>query len=174
MTPLKSVGHASPRVDAIKRVSGAATYTGDVQLPAMLFARVLRSPHPHARIKSIDVSKAQALAGVKAILTHENCSVVWSSGDTKNKRYLFNNPVRFAGDAVAAVAVRGRIPGRCPRRHAVGRVGGDRDVDERGRPSVRPRRAAASARPPNRVRPAASERPWTRRDTFSRRRRALR
>ena len=53
---------------------------------------------------SIDTSKALALPGVKAMLTHENCDIIWGSGDTKNKRYLFNNPVRFAGDAVAAVA----------------------------------------------------------------------
>ncbi len=108
MNSLKSVGHASPRIDAIQRVNGTATYTGDVALPGMLYARVLRSPHPHARIRHIDVSKALALPGVKAILTHENCRVVWSSGDSKNKRYLFNNPVRFAGDAVAAVAAGNR------------------------------------------------------------------
>src|SRR5258708_7349928 len=104
MNPLKSVGHAAPRIDAIQRVNGTAPYTGDVALPGMLYARVLRSPHPHARIRRIDVSKALALPGVKAILTHENCTIVWGSGDTRNKRYLFNNPVRFAGDAVAAVA----------------------------------------------------------------------
>ena len=104
MNTLNSVGHASPRIDALKRVTGAATYTGDIILPAMLYARVLRSPHPHARIRRIDVSRAQALPGVKAILTRENCDVVWGSGDTRNKRYLFNNPVRFVGDAVAAVA----------------------------------------------------------------------
>ena len=44
------------------------------------------------------------MPGVKAILTRENCDVIWASGDMRNKRYLFNNPVRFAGDAVAAVA----------------------------------------------------------------------
>ncbi|HYK60535.1 MAG TPA: xanthine dehydrogenase family protein molybdopterin-binding subunit [Bryobacteraceae bacterium] len=104
MSTLNSVGHPTPRIDALKRVTGAATYTADIHLPGMLYARVLRSPHPHARIRKIDVSKAQALAGVKTILTHENCEIVWSSGDTRNKRYLFNNPVRFAGDAVAAVA----------------------------------------------------------------------
>lgn len=104
MNPLKTVGHATSRVDALKRVTGQATYTGDVKLPGMLYARVLRSPHPHARVKKIDLSKAQALAGVKAIITRENCDTVWSSGDTVNKRYLFNNPVRFAGDPVAAVA----------------------------------------------------------------------
>ena len=104
MTPLKSVGHPTSRIDALKRVTGGATYTGDIQLPGMLYARVLRSPHPHANIRKIDLSKALALPGVKTILTHENCDIVWSSGDTRNKRFLFNNPVRFAGDAVAAVA----------------------------------------------------------------------
>jgi CO/xanthine dehydrogenase Mo-binding subunit len=108
LTPLKTVGHPTQRIDAVKRVTGTATYTGDIQVPGMLYARVLRSPHAHARIRKIDTSKAQALPGVKAILTRENCDVVWSSGDTRNKRYVFNNPVRFAGDAVAAVAATDR------------------------------------------------------------------
>jgi CO/xanthine dehydrogenase Mo-binding subunit len=98
------VGRPTPRIDAVARVTGRATYTGDVALPGMLYARVLRSPHPHARILGIDVSAARALPGVRAILTHENCRVVWTSGDSRRPRYLFNNPVRFAGDAVAAVA----------------------------------------------------------------------
>jgi CO/xanthine dehydrogenase Mo-binding subunit len=104
MIALKTVGHPASRIDALQRVTGKATYTGDLHLTGMLYARVLRSPHPYANIRHIDVSKALALPGVKAILTHENCDVIWGSGDTKNKRYLFNNPVRFAGDAVAAVA----------------------------------------------------------------------
>jgi CO/xanthine dehydrogenase Mo-binding subunit len=103
MIPLKSVGHETPRIDALQRVTGAATYTGDVHLPGMLYARVRRCPHAHARIRRVDVSKALALAGVKAAITRDNCSVIWSSGDTRNQRYLFNNPARFAGDAVAAV-----------------------------------------------------------------------
>lgn len=118
MPALKTVGHATPRIDALERVTGKATYTVDVKLPGMLYARVLRSPHPHARIRKIDLSKAQALPGVKAILTHENCTVVWGAGGvaggqqyndqvkaiTKQRRYAFNNPVRFVGDPVAAVA----------------------------------------------------------------------
>lgn len=101
---LKTVGQPSPRVDGLERVTGRATYTGDVRLPGMLYARVLRSPHPHARIQRLDMGEALAMPGVKAILTHENCRVIWSSGDSRNPRYLFNNPVRFVGDAVAAVA----------------------------------------------------------------------
>jgi CO/xanthine dehydrogenase Mo-binding subunit/aerobic-type carbon monoxide dehydrogenase small subunit (CoxS/CutS family) len=99
-----SFGHPVPRLDARLRVTGKATYTGDIHLPGMLYARVLRSPHAHARIRRIDTARARVMPGVKAIITHENCRVVWSSGDTRNTRYLFNNPVRFAGDAVAAIA----------------------------------------------------------------------
>ena len=109
--------------DAAHRRRRARHRQGDAtpatsSLPGMLYARVLRSPHPHARIRSIDVSKARALPGVKAILTHENCKVVWGAGSiaggqqyndeikkiTKQRRYAFNNPVRFVGEPVAAVA----------------------------------------------------------------------
>ncbi|MBI4456072.1 MAG: xanthine dehydrogenase family protein molybdopterin-binding subunit [Acidobacteria bacterium] len=103
-----AVGKATPRIDAVERVTGRARYAGDLRFPNMLYARVLRSPHPHARIRRIDMSKALALPGVKAVLTRENCQVVWSGGDTRNKRYLFNNPVRFVGDPVAAVATTDR------------------------------------------------------------------
>jgi len=116
--PLKVVGHPTPRIDAEERVTGRAKYTNDVQVPGMLYAKVLRSPHPHANIKSIDVSKAKAMPGVKAILTYENCKVVWGAGsvaggqqysdevkkNTKQRRYAFNNPVRFVGEPVVAIA----------------------------------------------------------------------
>jgi len=108
MTPLKTVGHATHRIDALQRVTGGAKYTNDIYLPGMLYARVLRSPHPHARIRKIDLTKALALPGVKAILTHENCDIVWNSGDQLGQRKLFNNPVRFAGDPVAAIAAANR------------------------------------------------------------------
>jgi xanthine dehydrogenase molybdenum-binding subunit len=98
------VGKKIPRIDAYERVTGQAQYTGDIQLPGMLHARVLRSPHPHARIVSIDTSKAENLPGVKAIAHHENAKVPWSSGGHTHQRFIFNNPVRYVGDAVAAVA----------------------------------------------------------------------
>jgi CO/xanthine dehydrogenase Mo-binding subunit len=84
----------------------------------MLYAQILRSPHPHARIRSIDTSAAEALPGVRAVITGDNAPIVWGAGSvsggrqyndptkdaTLHRRYIFNNPVRFVGDSVAAVA----------------------------------------------------------------------
>ena len=115
---LTTIGKPTTRIDAVERVTGKAAYTGDVKLPGMLYARVLRSLHAHARIRRIDVSRARALPGVRAVITHENCKAVWGAGSiaggqqyneetkkiTKQRRYAFNNPVRFVGEPVAAVA----------------------------------------------------------------------
>ena len=102
------VGKRIPRIDAYERVSGQAQYTGDIQLRGMLYARVLRSPHPHAKIVSIDTSKAERLPGVKAVVHHGNAQIPWSSGGHTHRRFIFNNPVRYVGDAVAAVAATDR------------------------------------------------------------------
>ncbi len=75
------VGKKTPRIDAYERVTGQAQYTGDLQLPGMLYARVLRSNVPHAKILSIDTSKAEKLPGVKAIIHHGNAQIPWSSGE---------------------------------------------------------------------------------------------
>ena len=118
MSKLKTIGLATPRIDAELRATGKAKYTQDVQLPGMLYAKVLRSPHAHARVKSIDSSKAAAMPGVKAVLSRDNCDVIWGAGSvaggsqyndaakkaTTQKRYVFNNPVRYAGEPVVAVA----------------------------------------------------------------------
>ncbi|HUP51216.1 MAG TPA: xanthine dehydrogenase family protein molybdopterin-binding subunit [Longimicrobiales bacterium] len=119
VAPLSTVGRDTPRIDGYERVTGRAAYTGDLRLPGMLYARVLRSPHPHARIRSIDVSRARALPGVRAVITHEtHPDVVYGSGSiaggrqysdaakdmTLHKRYMFDNPVRHVGQPVAAVA----------------------------------------------------------------------
>ena len=63
------VGKRLPRADAIEKVKGEAEYTSDMQLPGMLYAKFLRSPYAHARIIDIDTTKAEALPGVKAVLT---------------------------------------------------------------------------------------------------------
>ena len=118
LRPMNTVGHNVPRIDSYERVTGRATYTRDVRLPGMLYARVLRSPHPHARIRSIDTSKAEALPGVRAVITHETHEVLYGSGSiaggrqysdaakdiTTHVRYMFDNPVRFVGQPLAAVA----------------------------------------------------------------------
>jgi len=120
--PLDTIGHDTPRIDAYERVTGRADYTRDVTVPGMLYARVLRSPYPHARIRSIDTSRAEALPGVRAVITHETHQVVYGSGSiaggrqysdeakdiTVHKRYMFDNPVRFVGQPIAAVAATDR------------------------------------------------------------------
>src|SRR5687768_18275847 len=98
------VGRDVPRTDAVPKVTGAAQYVADIQMPGMLHAAVLRSPHPHARIVSVDVSAAVAMPGVKAVLLGE---------DTPQKKWGAFRPdlyplaikkVRYVGDEVAAVA----------------------------------------------------------------------
>ncbi|MGA1199650.1 MAG: xanthine dehydrogenase family protein molybdopterin-binding subunit, partial [Candidatus Latescibacterota bacterium] len=69
ITDYKVVGTRPVRHDGVDKVTGRAIYGTDLNLPGMLFAKVLRSPHAHARIKSIDTSKALALPGVKAVVT---------------------------------------------------------------------------------------------------------
>ena len=122
LEPMQIIGNDTPRVDAIERVTGAAKFTRDVKLPGMLYARVLRSPHPHARIVSVDTSEAASLPGVRSVITHEDAQVVWGAGSvsggrqyndptkdaTLHRRYIFNNPVRCVGDSVAAVAATDR------------------------------------------------------------------
>ena len=65
----KYVGKPTPRKEDPKLLTGRAGYIGDVVVPGMLHAAVLRSPHAHARIRSIDVSAARALPGVVCVLT---------------------------------------------------------------------------------------------------------
>src|SRR5690606_15979685 len=63
------IGGRNRRVDAIAKATGRALYTDDIALPGMLHGKILRSPHPHARILSIDTSRAEALPGVHAVVT---------------------------------------------------------------------------------------------------------
>ena len=65
----KSVGTRPPRPDGLDKVTGRARYGADMFAPGQLVGMVLRSPHAHAEVKRLDISRAQALAGVKAIVT---------------------------------------------------------------------------------------------------------
>jgi CO/xanthine dehydrogenase Mo-binding subunit len=108
------IGTRPVRPDGVDKVTGRAMYGADVQLPRLLFGKVLRSPLAHARIKSIDTSKAAALPGVHAVITAADLPECAASarlgelGET-NMRHLSNNvlaqgKVFYAGHAVAAVA----------------------------------------------------------------------
>ena len=98
----RHIGKATPRKDAREIVTGKAQYIDDIKLPKMLYGKVLRSPYPHANIKNIDTSKAEAYPGVKAVLTYKNVPE-WKMGAPRHRRVL-DSKVRFVGDAVALVA----------------------------------------------------------------------
>ncbi|MCL5075219.1 MAG: xanthine dehydrogenase family protein molybdopterin-binding subunit [Chloroflexi bacterium] len=113
--PMKVVGKPVPRHDAWEKVRGNTLYAADFSMPGMLYGKVLRSSHPAARILSIDTSKAEALAGVRAVITAKdvprNESVIrfgqsrdLGSGFEGLYRVLASNKVRSMGEAVALVA----------------------------------------------------------------------
>ena len=99
------IGERMRRADGLGKVTGHAIYADDIVLPGMLHAKILRSPHAHARIISIDTSKAEALPGVHAVVTGRDmpepyCIIPW----TRDETALCVDKVRFIGDGVAAVA----------------------------------------------------------------------
>ena len=87
--------------DAIEKAKGEARYIRDIQLPRMLHAKFLRSPHAHARIVSIDTSKAETMPGVKCVLTYRNVPKVHP---LRKFEYLLDETVHYPGEEVAAVA----------------------------------------------------------------------
>jgi len=99
-----TLGADIPQVTARAKVLGRAMYAGDIKVPGMLHGKVLRSPYPHARIASIDVSEALALPGVKAVLTGADAPRAMWGVHHKERRILAEGVVRFAGEEVAAVA----------------------------------------------------------------------
>jgi 4-hydroxybenzoyl-CoA reductase alpha subunit len=99
------VGTARPKVDAYAKVSGRALYADDIMLARMLYGRLLRSPHPHARILSIDTQEALALPGVLAVLTGQDLPRRYGILPSSQDEYaLAQDRVRYVGDPVAAVA----------------------------------------------------------------------
>ncbi|HEY7975357.1 MAG TPA: xanthine dehydrogenase family protein molybdopterin-binding subunit, partial [Ktedonobacterales bacterium] len=97
---LRVVGVPTPRVDGRERITGGAQYTYDVQLPGMLIAAGLRSPHPHARVTQVDASRAEAVPGVRAVYTRFNAADLV---DPNNARPIFAEEVAFQGQLVAVV-----------------------------------------------------------------------
>jgi CO/xanthine dehydrogenase Mo-binding subunit len=103
---LAVIGRRQPRVDGFEKISGRSVFTDDVRLPGMLHGKILRSPHARARILSIDTSKAEALPGVKAVITNADCPEL----EFTDKQPLFaKNLVHFVGEEIAAVAAVDRM-----------------------------------------------------------------
>jgi CO/xanthine dehydrogenase Mo-binding subunit len=106
MTPeYKVAGTDARRVDAIEKVTGKALYTGDLQLPGLAYAKILRSPIAHARLVKVDASKANQLTGVIATLTRDDITQFnYKYGATyKDQCIVAVDKVRYVGDPVAAV-----------------------------------------------------------------------
>ena len=102
---LRVVGKALRKVDATAKVTGATKFADDLFLPRMLYAKLLRSPHPHARIVSIDTTRAAALPGVKAVLTGKDLPIPFGILPvSQDEHALALEKVRFVGDPVAAIA----------------------------------------------------------------------
>src|SRR5574341_1718905 len=123
MADLRVVGHSFPRVDGLEKVTGAARFSTDIKLPRMIVGKILRSPHPHARVLHIDTSRAERLPGVKAVVTAEDTPKVkayrapstyyFDDQGTEDRRstpmvmdqtVFCEDVARFVGDEVAAVA----------------------------------------------------------------------
>ncbi|MFQ5914904.1 MAG: xanthine dehydrogenase family protein molybdopterin-binding subunit [Nitrospinota bacterium] len=106
MQPLSVVGKGVPRIDGPAKATGEMEFLSDLQLPGMLHARILRSPHSHARILKIDTSRAKRAGGVKAVITAADTPKIPFGFVTAlaDKLPLCEDRVRFVGDEVAAVA----------------------------------------------------------------------
>ena len=108
---MKYIGQPTPAIDAVAKVTGEAVYTDDLRFPGMLWGKVLTSPVAHARIRSIDTSRAEALPGVRAVVTFRDSPKVrfnrimrWARDGIPATERVLDDVVRFVGDEVAAVA----------------------------------------------------------------------
>jgi len=98
------VGHSVPLIDAQEMAMGLTEFVSDIKLPGMLCGRILRSPHPHARILHIDTSRAKRVPGVKAVITFDDTPKAPFGPKTEDWTILAGDKVRFVGDEVAGVA----------------------------------------------------------------------
>ena len=102
---LEVVGRPLTRVDAAAKVRGAAVYADDIVVPRMLHCKILRSPHPHARILSIDASAARRIPGVAAVITGQDLPVRFGILPvTQDESALEPDKARYVGEPLAAVA----------------------------------------------------------------------
>lgn len=102
--PASVIGAPVPRIEGPEKVTGRAQYAADISLPGMLWGKILRSPVPHARIKSIDGSRARRLPGVHAVVTGRDVPGHYMGKILRDMPVLCWDRVRYVGDRVAAVA----------------------------------------------------------------------
>ena len=105
VAPTRSIGVPTPLVDGPEKVSGRAKFSSDFMAADALVGSILRSPHAHANIVSIDYSAAEALPGVAAVCTGEDCADTYGVLPIAMNEYaIAKGKVRYRGEAVAAVA----------------------------------------------------------------------
>ena len=104
MVQYQAIGRFTARTESYGKTTGAAEYTSDVNLPGMLWVKVLRSQVPHAIITHIDTSKAAALLGVHAVVTGDDVAGVRYGRRYRDLNVLSDGRIRFIGDRIAAVA----------------------------------------------------------------------
>ncbi len=104
MSEYTILGKALPRIDGRPKATGASSYAADMSMPGCLHGRILRSPYPHARVLNIDTSKAEAVKGVKVILTARDLPDVHYGMWILDQRLFQPDKVRYIGDEVAALA----------------------------------------------------------------------
>jgi len=106
MSDYNIIGKRMPRVDSRAKVMGKVRYSADIKLHGMLVGKIKRSPYAHARILSIDTSKAENLPGVKAVVTGKDTEgVKWGVfGYTRDQQFIQTDKARYIGDEVAGVA----------------------------------------------------------------------
>ncbi len=102
------IGRPIPRIEGVDKVNGSAAYTADVTPPGTVWAKNVRSPYPHARILSIDASRALAMPGVLAVVTAADISNGHTGRNIKDVPLLCDDKVRFIGDKVATVTAESR------------------------------------------------------------------
>jgi CO/xanthine dehydrogenase Mo-binding subunit len=100
----RTVGKALPRVEGYGKVTGQTKYAADLPFDGLLWAKVLRSSVPHARIIKVDAARARALPGVRAALTGADLKDVYVGTRVKDQPVLAHDKIRTVGDALAAVA----------------------------------------------------------------------
>src|SRR6187401_2949393 len=104
MTTSSLIGAPVGRIEGPSKVTGAIHYAGDIDLPGMLWGRILRSPYPHARITRVDASKAWTVPGVRAVVTGADNPGLLAGKILRDMPVLCWDRVRYVGDRVAAVA----------------------------------------------------------------------